>query len=109
MKVIVPDIALNEINELGKELAEKIFAILDDVEKLGLSQIPSARKKKLQGEIWEFRVSGKDNIARSLYASIKKDTLCVLVSFVKKTQEVPVRYIKLANERLLRYRKELRL
>lgn len=108
MKVIVPVIALREIDALGEELSDKIFALLRDIRMVGILKIPPTRKKKLRGEIWEFRITGKDGIARTLYASVEKDTLCVLLSFIKKTQETPARYLQLAEERLLRFRKEFK-
>lgn len=108
MKVIVPKIAFDEIEELGQELSDKIFALLSGIEREGMLKIPPSKIKKLQGEIWELRVTGKDGIARTLYASIEKDTLHVLVSFVKKTQETPQRYLRIAEERLARFRKEMK-
>jgi len=60
--------------------------------------MPLARP--VDGRIWEFRVTGRDGIARSLYAAASGQTLLVLRTFIKKTPKTPRGEIEIARRRL---------
>jgi phage-related protein len=50
--------------------------------------------KHLEGKLWEFRLAGRDGIARALYV-----TAIGRSAFVKKTQKTPRIEIELALRR----------
>jgi phage-related protein len=53
----------------------------------------------LQDEIWEFRLKGKDGIARALYVTAQGKRIVVVRVFTKKTQKTPRNEIKVALKR----------
>ena len=56
--------------------------------------------KHLEGKLWEFRLIGRDGIARVLYVTAVGRRVVVVRAFVKKTQKTPQRDLDLARDRL---------
>jgi len=59
--------------------------------------------KHLEGKLWELRLTGRDGIARALYATAIGRRIVVVRAFVKKTQKTP----HSENELALRRAKEI--
>ena len=56
--------------------------------------------RPLEGKLWEMRMTGRDGIARAVYAAIQGRRLLVLHLFIKKTQTTPRKAIETALKRL---------
>ena len=64
-----------------------------------MERLPAKYTQHLRDEIWEFRLKGKDGIARALYVTAHGQRIVVVRVFSKKTQRTPPREIKLALKR----------
>jgi len=73
-------------------LAERIASAR--LERLGEPQV-----KRLEGKLWELRLTGRDGIARALYVTAIGRRVVVVRAFVKKTQRTPPAEIELALRR----------
>jgi phage-related protein len=60
-------------------------------------RIPQVRR--LEGKLWEMRLTGRDGIARALYVTALVQRVVVVRAFVKKTQKTPRAEIALALRR----------
>ena len=74
------------IAELLEELAQQ---------RVGLPHI-----RPLEGKLWEMPMTGRDGIARAVYAAIQGRCLLVLHVFIKKNQTTPRTAIETALKRL---------
>ena len=70
------------------------------IEAYGLERVPGKYAKHLRGPIWEFRLKGKDGIARALYVTLSGQRIVVVRVFTKKTQKTPRRELDLAIARI---------
>ena len=75
---------------------ERIKAVIDV---FGLERLPGKYTKHLQGALWEFRLKGRDGIARALYVTRTGKTIVIVRVFTKKTDKVPRREIERALSR----------
>lgn len=66
----------------------------------GLERLPAKYAQHLQDELWEFRLLGKDGIARALYVTRQGQRILIVRVFTKKTQKTPRREIKIALKRV---------
>ena len=89
-----------EFNALSADMRAKLQRTFRLVEERGLTALAMPLARPVDGGIWEFRVTGRDGIARSLYAAASGQTLLVLRTFVKKTQKTPRGEIEIAKRRL---------
>jgi phage-related protein len=92
-------IAKQEVEELPRDLRSKFERIVSLISIGGLEKVHEPYVKHLQGKLWEIRMSGRDNVARSLYVTAHSRRVVVLRTFVKKTQKTPSREIELALNR----------
>jgi phage-related protein len=97
----VSEEAAEEFSALPADMRAKLQRTFDLVESRGLAALVMPLARVVEGRIWEFRVSGRDGIARSLYAAASGQTLLVLRTFIKKTPKTPRREIEIAKRRLL--------
>ena len=51
--------------------------------------MPLPHIRPLERKLWEMRMTGRDGIARAVYAAVHGRRLLVLHVFVKKTQTTP--------------------
>ena len=65
----------------------------------GLEHVPAKYAKHIQGPLWEFRMMGKDGIARALYVTRSGKRIVVVKVFTKKTDKTPRREIDVALAR----------
>lgn len=92
--------AVKEFRGLPADMRAKLQRSFALVETRGLAALVMPLARPVEGRIWEFRATGRDGIARSLYAAVSGRTLMVLRTFVKKTQKTPKQEIELALKRL---------
>ena len=89
----------NFLESLSKKQVEKVFFVLDLIESIDI--VPRKFFKKLEAtdDIWEVRVQYGNNIFR-LFGFFDGNDLVVLNhAFTKKTQKVPNKEIKIAEQR----------
>jgi phage-related protein len=69
------------------------------VESFGLERLPAKYASHITGALWEFRLKGKDGIARALYVTRSGKRIIIVRVFAKKTQKTPRREIEMALAR----------
>ena len=93
------DAAARELAEQPEDIRAKLDYVVELVRTFGLGRLPAKYAQHLQDQIWEFRLKGKDGIARALYVTAQGQRIVVVRVFTKKTQKTPGREIKLALKR----------
>jgi phage-related protein len=88
-----------EVKALPDELQARFLRIAETVSRNGLQNLPPGWSKHLEGRLWEFRMTGRDGIARAIYVTAHQRRVVVLRVFIKKTQATPLRELALARER----------
>ncbi len=91
--------AVDEEAKLPPDMQARLGRMLDAIRVGGLIDLPPGWVKPLGHKLWEFRITGKDGIARAIYVTVKERRLVVLHIFIKKTQKTPAREIELALRR----------
>lgn len=91
--------AAKEFKELPLDLRKKFEQLFLEIEHGGITSLSKKRYKHITDGLWELRVSGKDNIARSIYVTESSEMVKILLVFVKKTQKTPQEFIELAQKR----------
>lgn len=66
----------------------------------GPTGIPAKLSRSLGDGLYEFRLNGRDGIARVFYCFLKGQRLWYLHAIIKKTQKTPPKDLKLAQERM---------
>lgn len=56
--------------------------------------------RAMGGGLFELRPRGREGIGRTFYCFAVGQRVVILHAFVKKTQETPKRYLKIARERM---------
>ncbi len=87
------------VNALPADMRAQITRISFMVEEFGLERVRAPHVKHLQGPLWEMRMRGRDGISRALYVVASGKRVVIVRAFIKKTQEIPSREIKLALSR----------
>ncbi|MEQ1715426.1 MAG: type II toxin-antitoxin system RelE/ParE family toxin [Hyphomicrobium sp.] len=65
----------------------------------GLERLPGKYAKHLRGPLWEFRLNGRDGIARALYVALSGQRIVVVSVFTKKSDKTPRGAIDLGLQR----------
>jgi phage-related protein len=92
--------AEKEIKNLSAELQADFLHISELLIEFGPSNVGIPHTKAVEGKLWEIRLRGKDNIARSIYYLASEKQIVILHSFIKKTQKTPLSAIRIAKARL---------
>ena len=50
--------------------------------------------------LFEIRARGREGISRSLFCTVRRQEIVILLTFIKKTQQVPQKQIDLARKRM---------
>lgn len=90
-----------ELSALPDDMRARFMRIAELIEEAGLAHVREPHVKHLRGPIWEMRLAGRAGIARALYVVAPGRRVVVVRAFLKKTQAVPAREIKLALARAL--------
>ena len=98
-EIVLHPAAEKELHEQPLEIHAKFDQIVSLVETFGLVRIPAKYARHLQDELWEFRLIGKDSIARALYVTRHGRRILVVRVFTKKTPKTPRREINIALKR----------
>lgn len=85
------------IKNLQKPTAAKVLRIIDLLEKFG-QKLGPPHTKKVSKRLFELRISGKQEIR--IFYSFQKSQIFLLHRFIKKSQKIPRREIKIALQRL---------
>jgi phage-related protein len=91
--------ARREYLDLPVDLQARLERVAALMEPHGLEHLPGKFARHIEGRLWEFRLKGKDGIARALYVTVSGRRIVIVRVFIKKTQKTPRREIKLALER----------
>lgn len=91
------------LDSLSDKQAEKVFFVLDIVEKFEI--IPSKFLKKLEAadDIWEIRIQQGNDIFRLLGFFDGEQLVVLTHAFTKKSQKTPSKEIKTAQQRKKNY------
>ncbi len=97
------------LETLSNKQVEKVFFVLDLIETIDLVPRKFFRKLEATDDLWEVRVQHGNNIFR-LFGFLDGNELVVLNhAFTKKTQKVPKKEIKIAEQRKKDYFSRRRL
>ena len=98
-RVLYHPTALQELAEQPDDIVAHLTRIVALIAEHGPERLPGKLAKHIAGQLWEFRLSGRDGIARAFYVTRSGQRVLVLRVFTKKTQKTPRREIKLALAR----------
>src|SRR5262245_585845 len=98
-EIAVHAAAEKEIDEQPAEIRAKFDRLVSLIKTFGLERIPAKYARHLQDELWQFRLLGKDGIARALYCTGHGQRIVIVRIFTKKTQKTPRREINIALKR----------
>ncbi len=89
----------NFLESLSNKQVEKVFFVLELIETIDV--VPRKFFKKLEAtdDIWEVRVQYGNNIFRLFGFFVGNDLIVLNHAFTKKTQKVPNKEIKIAEQR----------
>lgn len=102
--VVIHPLAEQELGDLPEDLQARFLHIAELLESFGPQQVGLPHVRPLQHKLWEMRMSGRDGIARAVYAAVHERRLMVLHVFVKKTQRTPRQALAIALKRLESHR-----
>lgn len=98
--VTLHPLAEDELKAIPADMQARFLHIGEMLEELGPQRVGLPHIRPLESKLWEMRMTGRDGIARAIYAAVKGRTLLVLHVFVKKTQATPRSAIEIALKRL---------
>lgn len=98
--VILNEVAEQEILGLTADLQNKFLRITELLIKLGPNNVSMPHIKHIEDRLWEIRLNGKVNIARSIYFLAHKKKIVILHTFIKKTQKTPRKALQIARQRM---------
>lgn len=99
--IYVDELAEKELNKLSQVVEENFRGYLSVLEEIGVLSFPEARK--VNRDLFEIRVQ-YDGSYRGFYAYVGKELIILLHVYRKKTQKAPIRNIKVAQQRLKKYK-----
>jgi len=98
MEIRILDASLERfIESLEKPTIAKVLRIIDLLEKFG-QKLGMPHTKKISTHLFELRISGKQEIR--IFYSFHKSQILLLHGFVKKSQKIPQKEIKIALQKL---------
>jgi phage-related protein len=92
--------AEEEVLSLSADLKAKFLHVTEMIITLGPHNVGLPHVRSLGNKLWELRLKGKDNIARSIYVLASERRIVILHTFIKKTQKTPTHELKVAYMRL---------
>lgn len=92
--------AVAEFEALPLDIKAKLTRALDLLRAKGIIALAMPLARHVESKIWEFRVTGRDGIGRSLYIATSGRRVVILRTFIKKTQKTPRAEIEIAFKRL---------
>ena len=98
--VVIHPMAEPELKALAADLQARFIHIAELLESFGPQQVGLPHIRPLENKLWEMRMTGRDGIARAVYAAVQDRRLLVLHVFVKKTRTTPRKALQIAHQRL---------
>ena len=98
--VTLHPLAEHELRSIPADMQARFLHIGEMLEELGPQRVGLPHIRPLESKLWEMRMTGRDGIARAVYAAVQGRTLLVLHVFIKKTQTTPRSAIETALKRL---------
>ncbi len=86
-----------------KGILANFVHIVEMIEEFGLS-LGMPYTSKVEKGLYEIRAKGVEGIGRSFFCTTKDREIVILHSFIKKTQKIPLKEIKIARKRLKEYK-----
>ena len=83
----VNEAAEEEILNLSADLKSKFLHISELLLNFGPLNVGLPHVRPLENKLWELRLKGRNNIARSIYVLATKRRIIILHTFIKKTQK----------------------
>jgi phage-related protein len=96
----VSAVAEAEVDALPSDMRTRFTRFGNLIQDRGIAAMRMPYARHLTGKLWELRLWGQDGIARSIYMAASGRRVIILRTFVKKTQETPMREIEIALMRL---------
>ncbi|HEV7600215.1 MAG TPA: type II toxin-antitoxin system RelE/ParE family toxin [Bradyrhizobium sp.] len=81
------------------DMRARFVRFADIIAQVGFEALPRDSVKHLEDRLWELRMTGRDGIARAIYATAQGRRVVILRAFIKKTQKTPPRELVLARQR----------
>jgi len=98
METHILDASLEKfIKNLQKPTAAKVLRTIDLLEKFG-QKLGAPHAKKISPRLFEIRIPGKQEVR--IFYSFHKSQIFLLHGFIKKSQKIPHREIKIALQKL---------
>jgi len=88
-----------ELEALPEDMRARLSRITNLIEEVGLEHVAEPHVKRLEGRLWEMRLSGRSGISRALYVTAAGRRVVIVRVFVKKSEKTPRREIELALAR----------
>ena len=92
--------AEDEALNLSADLRAKFVYISEMLKNFGPHQVGLPYIRPLGNKLWEMRLKGKDNRARSIYILASNRRIIVVHTFIKKTQTTPPKALAIVKRRL---------
>ncbi|MCD8213019.1 MAG: type II toxin-antitoxin system RelE/ParE family toxin [Campylobacter sp.] len=92
-----------ETLELPDEILATLLKVFDLAREFG-ANLGRPHSAPLGNGLFEFRVSGKDKIARSVFINAKGKKIVILHSVIKKSNKIPKKDMDLAIKRAKEYK-----
>lgn len=98
MEIRIFDVSLGKfIKGLQKPTIAKVLRTIDLLEKFG-QKLGPPHTKKISANLFELRISGKQEVR--IFYSFYKSQIFLLHGFIKKSQKIPQKEIKIALQKL---------
>ena len=88
-----------ELDALPADMRAKFAHISFLIEEFGLDKMREPHVKHVRGPLWEMRLTGRDGISRAMYVKAAGRRVVVVRVFIKKSQKLAPREIRLALDR----------
>ena len=94
-----------EVKALPPDMIARFLRFGGMIASAGIQTMREPYAKHLTGKLWELRLTGRDGIARSIYATASGQRVIVLRTFIKKTEKTPPRELEIAFARMKEIKK----
>lgn len=88
-----------DIMSLPETLAARFLSLADRMRIVG-ANLGEPHTKALSNGLFELRLKGSEGIARVFYCTLVNRRIMMLHSFVKNTQKISIRELRIAENRL---------
>ena len=97
----------DEILRLPSSLGAQYFRLTNLMRAHG-SNLGMPHTKSLSEGLFELRLKGQEGIARVFYCTQINKKIIILHSFIKKTNKIPAKELKIARNKLLEVKRDER-